>query len=254
MIAACCTSMQVVASIAHSATAVRASFSFELDFGAALSDTGISQDALLSAGIPLACVTLGSQDVPRAVPNRFTCIHHSTFHSRMQDTWLVAPAKDSSQSFAALSALAHALERQKSGLLARFLPRANAEVGIGFLTPHFAHVGGPANDFEGLVMNMLPFEEDYKWATFASFEAKEKLLPSKAEVAAMGALIDARSLDTGGLLPADPLEKRKLATSAIDWCGIGSRGCCGHDVHILLWELGGECMFPFIYTPPQRTF
>ena len=81
-------------------------------------------------------------------------------HILLQDTWLVAPAKDNSQSFAALSALAHALERQKSGLLARFLPRTNAEVGIGFLTPHFAHVGGPASDFEGLLMNMLPFEED----------------------------------------------------------------------------------------------
>jgi len=117
----------------------------------------------------------------------------------VQDTWLVAPVKGNSQSFAGLAALAHSLQREEKGLLARFRPRVDAETSIGFLTPHFVSMGGPSADFAGLLMNILPFEDDVRWARFASFEEKPDLKPDKTEVAAMGQLIDAYTLDDGGL-------------------------------------------------------
>jgi len=47
-------------------------------------------------------------------------------------------------------------------------------------------------------MNILPYEEDYKWAKFRSFQATEELMPSTKEVEAVGRFIDTHLLDKGG--------------------------------------------------------
>jgi hypothetical protein len=116
----------------------------------------------------------------------------------VQDTWLVAPVKGNAQSFAGLAALARSLQQEEAGLLARFYPRMDSEVSIGFLTPHFISMEGPSPDFAGLLMNILPFEDDIRWARFASWQEKPDLKPEKREVAAMGQLIDAFTIDDGG--------------------------------------------------------
>ena len=110
----------------------------------------------------------------------------------LQDTWIVGPDKAIEVSFRAMSAIAGHLKKEKLGLLARFLPRINGDIMIGFLTPLLK-----AGNESCLVMNILPFEADLRTASFTAFSQKEDLLPSTDQTAAAEGLIKAFMLIQG---------------------------------------------------------
>lgn len=109
----------------------------------------------------------------------------------------MAPEKGNAPAFRAMAAICDSLRRDKTALLARFLPRVNGDVTIGFLTPLQSSQGGPR---ACLVMNTLPFEADMRTASFTAFRQNQELLPSKDQTAAVESMIKAFSLVEGELL------------------------------------------------------
>lgn len=94
----------------------------------------------------------------------------------------------------AMAAIYKALKAEKRALLARFLPRVNGDVSIGFLAP-LASASGAAGAC--LVMNTLPFEADMRTASFTAFTQNADLLPHKDQTAAVEQLIKAFTLVEG---------------------------------------------------------
>ena len=108
----------------------------------------------------------------------------------------MAPEKDNPQSQAAVSAVAQAMAQGGQRAIARFVPRAKGAVQIGLLSPCLRpHDSSPQPDC--LWLNILPFTEDVRTATFASFQDQEKRLPSDEQLGAMRAVLHAMRLTTG---------------------------------------------------------
>ena len=79
-------------------------------------------------------------------------------------------------------------------MLARFLPRVNGDISIGFMTPFTSSKAGAQ---ACLVMNALPFEADLRQASFTAFGQNAELLPHKDQTAAVEELIKAFTLQEG---------------------------------------------------------
>ena len=114
----------------------------------------------------------------------------------MQDSWIVAPEKGNNYAFCALAAICTALRKDKTALLARFLPRVNGDISIGYMTPFPSSKAG-ANAC--LIMNVLPFEADLRQASFTAFSQNPDLLPHKEQTAAVEELIKAFTMQEGRL-------------------------------------------------------
>ena len=110
---------------------------------------------------------------------------------------MVAPEKGNSAAFIALAAICENLKKEGTGLLARFLPRVNGDIGIGILTPLPSTKAGPK---ACLAMNMLPFEADLRAASFTAFSQNADLLPHKDQTAAVERMIKAFTLTEGVLM------------------------------------------------------
>lgn len=111
-----------------------------------------------------------------------------------QDSWIVAPEKGNNNAFCALAAICTNLRKDRTALLARFLPRVNGDISIGFMTPYpSSRTGAKAC----LIMNVLPFEADLRQASFTAFSQNPDLLPHKDQTAAIEGLIEAFTLQEG---------------------------------------------------------
>lgn len=113
--------------------------------------------------------------------------------SSVQDTWFIAPEKGNEPAYQALSAISEALRAQKTGLLARFVPRANGEVSLGFIMPFT----GESDERACFTMNLMPCEADVRLASFTTFAKKPEVLPSKQQIQTMDNLVDAFMLSEG---------------------------------------------------------
>lgn len=96
-----------------------------------------------------------------------------------------------------MNAIAASLKQDKMALLARFLPRVNGDISIGYLTPL---PGETAYARTCLIMNTLPFEADVRTASFTAFSQNPKLLPHKEQTAAVDELITAFNLGEGSCI------------------------------------------------------
>ena len=79
--------------------------------------------------------------------------------------------------------------------IVRFVPRANGAVVFGVCTPLLGNDRQP----DCLLLNHLPFFEDIRSFTFASFNSSTEAIPSSDQLAAANALIDATQLTHGTL-------------------------------------------------------
>ena len=115
----------------------------------------------------------------------------------VQDTWIVAPEKDNSRSQLAISAIARAMGKHAQRAIVRFVPRAKGAVQMGLLSPCLASEEAPSTRPDCLWMNILPFTEDVRSATFMSFEEQQKRLPTDEQLAAMRAVVKSMDLMAG---------------------------------------------------------
>lgn len=139
----------------------------------------------------------------------------------VQDTWIVAPEKDNSRAQLALSAIRQAMLRTGQHGIARFVPRANGAVQMGVLTPCLL----PADDDVAssqphcLWMNILPFTEDIRTATFASFD-QSKRGPTQKQLDAMQKSVKSMRLSAGkSLHAAFDLHTRTLQRLCLTYLG-----------------------------------
>ncbi|MCJ1422966.1 hypothetical protein MMC29_000847 [Sticta canariensis] len=116
----------------------------------------------------------------------------------VQDTWVVAPEKDNARAQLAISALQQAMERAGIHAIARFVPRANGAVQMGLLTPRVRQPDEtPDSQPDCLWMNILPFTEDIRVATFASFDG-HKHMPKPDQLQAMRTAMESMRLRAAG--------------------------------------------------------
>ena len=146
-------------------------------------------------------------------------------HLSLQDSWIVAPEKGNNYAFSALSAICTNLRKEKTALLARFLPRVNGDISIGFMTPC---PGSRPGAQACLIMNVLPFEADLRQASFTAFSQNPDLLPHKDQTAAVEDLIEAFSLVEGMLLSLQWVSLDNAAQGALS-LGFAFGVCLGQS-------------------------
>ena len=113
----------------------------------------------------------------------------------------MAPEKDNARAQLAMSAISQAMARSGQRAIARFVPRAKGAVQMGLLSPCLR----PEESFsqpDCMWMNILPFAEDVRTATFMSFEDQPKRMPTTEQVDAMRQVVESMALTAGeALLP-----------------------------------------------------
>lgn len=108
----------------------------------------------------------------------------------VQDIWYVAPEKGNAQSFSALRSVAARLKEAEAGLLTRFVPRANGEVTLGYITANDTL----ENSHGCMIMSQLPYEADVRDASFTTFSKKPEVLPTKQQLVAMDTVLSSFSM------------------------------------------------------------
>ncbi|KAK9840417.1 hypothetical protein WJX74_009567 [Apatococcus lobatus] len=114
-------------------------------------------------------------------------------HTFMKDVWLVAADKTTEKSLVAMSALSRALQARNTVAIVRFVPRASGAVVMGACTPLLGNGRQP----DCLLLNHLPFFEDMRSFTFASFASRPEAQPTPAQLSATDDLIDSMQLVQG---------------------------------------------------------
>ena len=103
---------------------------------------------------------------------------------------MVAPEKGNERAQLAMSALARAMAAASKRAIVRYLPRAKGAVQLGLLSPCLAEEAEATSDQpDCLWLNILPFTEDVRSATFSSFQDQNKRLPTATQVDAMRAVV-----------------------------------------------------------------
>lgn len=96
--------------------------------------------------------------------------------------------------------------------IVRFVPRANGAVVLGACTPLL----GDGRQPDCLLLNHLPFFEDMRSFTFASFASRPEAQPSPAQLSATDDLIDSMQLVQGETAPCFQSCNFRSHTSAGD--------------------------------------
>ena len=118
----------------------------------------------------------------------FTSAKHIERHHYMKNITCFAPMPNSPESATALHALIHALYETDNVIIVRYVGRNNQKPCLG--------VCWPSVDDEGLCLyySDLPFMEDVRHYPFAPLATTEDTIPSKNQLDAAAALIDALDL------------------------------------------------------------